>query len=416
MNRREKNNHLIISISLGLGLIWALLCLLSIEPALVVADADFTVTKFTDSNDGICDADCSLREAIIAANALSDFDTIDLLAGTYFLTISGAGENAAATGDLDITAPLAIIGTSSNLTIIDGGGLDRVFDIHNGSVVISSLTVRNGNAGGFVFGGGILNEANLTLTNTIISNNIAGSGGGISNSGNGVITVTNSAIITNTSSGNAGGIANFSDMTFSNSVASGNTANASGGGISSRSGGALTMTNSLISSNIADSGGGISNSGSILKITNSTISNNEAGSGGGIFSTSSSDLTVTNSTVSDNSGDGISNFSSRLTVINSTVSGNTSSSGSGIANFSNGIVTMTNSTVSNNIFSILGSGINNFSGVVTLKNTIVANNTTDDCLGTITSNGHNLDRDNTCNLTAAGDLADANPILGAITE
>ncbi|MCA9978562.1 MAG: CSLREA domain-containing protein, partial [Anaerolineales bacterium] len=29
--------------------------------------ASFTVTKLTDSNDGVCDTDCSLREAIIAA-------------------------------------------------------------------------------------------------------------------------------------------------------------------------------------------------------------------------------------------------------------------------------------------------------------------------------------------------------------
>ena len=34
-----------------------------------VQAATFTVTKTTDTNDGSCNADCSLREAIIAANA-----------------------------------------------------------------------------------------------------------------------------------------------------------------------------------------------------------------------------------------------------------------------------------------------------------------------------------------------------------
>ena len=34
-----------------------------------VQAAVFTVTKPFDTNDGVCDADCSLREAITAANA-----------------------------------------------------------------------------------------------------------------------------------------------------------------------------------------------------------------------------------------------------------------------------------------------------------------------------------------------------------
>ena len=35
-----------------------------------VQAATFTVTKTADTNDGSCNADCSLREAIVAANAL----------------------------------------------------------------------------------------------------------------------------------------------------------------------------------------------------------------------------------------------------------------------------------------------------------------------------------------------------------
>ena len=72
--------------------------------------ATFTVTKTADTNDGICDGDCSLREAIIAANANPGADTIILPAGIYTLTIPGTGEQAAATGDLDITQPVTISG------------------------------------------------------------------------------------------------------------------------------------------------------------------------------------------------------------------------------------------------------------------------------------------------------------------
>ncbi|MDW8212484.1 MAG: CSLREA domain-containing protein, partial [Roseiflexaceae bacterium] len=66
------------------------------------------VTKTADTNDGVCDTDCSLREAMIIANTLPGPDTIILPAGTYTLTIAGAGENAATTGDLDITDSVTI--------------------------------------------------------------------------------------------------------------------------------------------------------------------------------------------------------------------------------------------------------------------------------------------------------------------
>jgi CSLREA domain-containing protein len=66
--------------------------------------AGFSVTKTTDTNDGACNADCSLREAIAAANAAAGADTITLPAGTYQLTLAnvGANEDSNTTGDLDI--------------------------------------------------------------------------------------------------------------------------------------------------------------------------------------------------------------------------------------------------------------------------------------------------------------------------
>jgi CSLREA domain-containing protein len=72
--------------------------------------APFPVTKTADTNDGVCDADCSLREAIIAANLAVGADIITLPVSPYSLTIGGANENLAATGDLDITGDLTING------------------------------------------------------------------------------------------------------------------------------------------------------------------------------------------------------------------------------------------------------------------------------------------------------------------
>src|SRR3989338_1764620 len=91
--------------------------------------ATFTVSKIADTNDGVCGADCSLREAIGAANALPGADVITLPAGTYTLSIVGAGEDLNATGDLDITGDLTINGAGDTSTIIDGGAIDRVLTV-----------------------------------------------------------------------------------------------------------------------------------------------------------------------------------------------------------------------------------------------------------------------------------------------
>ena len=187
----------------GLRIICALLLVALawwLIPTSPVLAADFTVNTITDTVDaapgnGTCaDAgnQCSLRAAIMEANALSGDDTITLADNTYKLTIAGRGEDAAATGDLDITAGgLTIVGTSAVSTIIHGGSLDRVFDLFKDSNVTfwrlfitggdnqdalsSESTVGQG-------GGGVRAwEATLTLDQVEIQNNrSANHGGGLS--------------------------------------------------------------------------------------------------------------------------------------------------------------------------------------------------------------------------------------------
>ncbi|MCK4761100.1 MAG: CSLREA domain-containing protein [Candidatus Aminicenantes bacterium] len=90
---------------------------------------------------------CSLRTAIMEANALAGTDTIIVPAGTYKLAISGADEDNCASGDLDIRSDLTIHGAGKNATIIDGDELDRVFHIKGEwTVTITNLTVQNGKA------------------------------------------------------------------------------------------------------------------------------------------------------------------------------------------------------------------------------------------------------------------------------
>ncbi len=119
--------------------------------------ATFNVTKTADTNDGTCNADCSLREAIAAANAAPDADSITLPAGTYQLTLANAGgvnEDGNATGDLDLNQSASIVGADVNTTIVQAGtntsnGIDKVFAINPVCIgpigaTLSNLTVRFG--------------------------------------------------------------------------------------------------------------------------------------------------------------------------------------------------------------------------------------------------------------------------------
>ena len=268
------------SLSLRLFVVVALTLLAAFafaSPRTSYGGSHLTVTKTADTADGTCDSDCSLREAVIAANAVPR--TITLPAGTYTLTIAGTNEDNAAKGDLDMTggAGITIIGAGAATTIIDGGALDRVFHIRSGTVSISGVTIRNGSG---VFGAGIYNNATLNLTDSTVSGNTA-------------------------TGANGGGIYNNGTMTVTNSTISGNTAGANGGGIYNTNSTTLTVTNSTISgNNSASQGGGIFNAGPVT-VTSSTISGNTSGgNGGGIMASTAfgSSVNLKDTIVAGNTG------------------------------------------------------------------------------------------------------------------
>jgi hypothetical protein len=92
----------------------------------------FVVTRRNDPTPNGCQIDdCSLREAIIAANAAPGADTIVLNEGGYILARQGEDQTAF-NGDLDITDSLTITGAGATRTTIDGNSYrtrNRVFDI-----------------------------------------------------------------------------------------------------------------------------------------------------------------------------------------------------------------------------------------------------------------------------------------------
>jgi hypothetical protein len=121
----------------------------------VSQSADLVVTRYDDpAPDGCQPGDCSFREAIIAANADTDLDRIRLSQGLYELTIPGADDDSAATGDLDILEDIEIVGTSALTTIVRQTTGDRVFDLRESTTeaTLSKLRITGGNSD---FGAGV---------------------------------------------------------------------------------------------------------------------------------------------------------------------------------------------------------------------------------------------------------------------
>lgn len=272
--------------------------------------AVFTVTKLTDSNDGLCNADCSLREAVRAANALAGMDTLSLPAGTLTLSMAGRAENMAATGDLDVLDALEIRGQGAEITLIDGNDLDRVFHNFAASVEIAELSILGGRAADQDHGGAIANEGSLTLRDIVARNNTADAGGGgIFNTD--VLLIERSTVSDNTvtaPSGNGGGIENTGDLEVVASTLSGNETqgfSGSGGGLMNLS--VAVLRNTTISGNSTlgsfGDGGGIHTSNA-LTLLNCTVHGNTAGDDGDAIGGIGFSQTFTNSLISGDCANG----------------------------------------------------------------------------------------------------------------
>lgn len=244
-----------------------------------------------DTNCALVGLECTLRAAIQQVNISADLVnniSFSLPGGsTITLMTSGVDEDAAVTGDLDITNNVNIIGNSNNLITIDGNALDRVFHIQGSVTVnISGIRISNGSLTdddglGFDDGAGLYVEGDsiLTIEDCEISNNILEDASVDPQRG--------------------GGLAVFdSDLYMSRCLVANNENNFGG-----RGGGLsivflvtdvyqVLIENSTISGNLIKNGNGSGGGVSVLyggifpdspevSVINSTITENEAGAGAG---------------------------------------------------------------------------------------------------------------------------------------
>ncbi|GEM_PF-687144 len=285
-----------------------------VNTTLDTVDASSMDGKPADSEDRV-----SLRAAIMHANSVSAGTTIVVPDGIYTLTIPGKSEDAAATGDLDLTSSqnITLIGGGAFSTIIDGQQLDRVFDISSATTAtVRGFTVRNGNT---ETGGGIENSGTLTIESTIVSANTAETaGGGVYSDG--LLTVIDSSLEENQTSSRffgigGGGLAvvgapgNTAGQTsLQNTSIVNNTSTAGGGGVFAIDA-ELALTNVTISGNTAQrgNGGGLflqsTSDSKTSSLSSVTFTQNNAliGNGGGLATdTATAQIALTNSIVADN--------------------------------------------------------------------------------------------------------------------
>ncbi|TMA93627.1 MAG: hypothetical protein E6J74_18120 [Deltaproteobacteria bacterium] len=354
-----------------------------------------TITVTTKDSRVRPDGQCSLIEAIVNANADAAFfsdcepgsgpDTIVLPTKGNVSVRAQYDNTYGPTGLPLITSQITIEGNGARIR--GQGNTFRLFAVGNSG----DLALQNVNlSGGSSFnGGGVFNNGTLTIQDSTISGN---TGDGVSNHGS--LTIENSTISGNK---NGAGVSN-GGLVLRNSASSQSPFKTgpfcfhyysfyyySGVYCYYNYSGALTITNSTISKN---SGGGISNKSGTVTIANSNIEGNGArirgqGNTFRLFAVGNSggDLSIANSTISKNSaqrGGGIFNRGT-FTIENSTISGNKAGDdGGGIFNASNhnapaGDLSIVDSTISENRAKDAGGGLFN-DGSLTMSNTVISNN------------------------------------------
>ncbi|WP_271105280.1 CSLREA domain-containing protein [Pseudomonas tohonis] len=306
---------------------------------------DIRVSKTGDSDDGVCNADCSLREAIAYAAAQPGGHRIQLAEGRYVLDPGGAARAGADDG-LVVSGELTLVGAGAGKTLLDGGRHGRLFSVSEGARLhLEQLSLRNGRSA--TRGGALLNEGETTLEHVELRDNQVyaidpgpdhGWGGAIANYGwldiRSSHLVDNQAFSETTDEVRGGGLYNAGQLRMRNSTLEHNNSsngvdNGFGGGLYNQ--GFADIARSTLVRNSQGEGGlgaAILNTG-VLRLVNSTLSNNPTYFGRGVLVNGrpqgqggeGAQALLGNVTIAGNGNYGLMNFAS-MAVRNSLVAGN----------------------------------------------------------------------------------------------
>jgi predicted outer membrane repeat protein len=238
-----------------------------------------------------------------------------------------------------------------------GGGIETdgsgTVVVKNGSLIQGNSALNQG--GGLYLDAIGTQSANLTMTNTLVTNNAAtgsgtGTGGGISNAGNGIVSITGSTIANNLSASTGGGysdVGGLGNLVLLNSLFVGNSAVGNGGGLFV-TGSRESITSSAIQNNHSgDLGGGLFAGGTLVYVLDSTFSGNTSSSSGGAIEMETSGAganasAITNTTIAFNralnngggaNGGGVDasgSFTGDLLLEGDTITNNLATNGGGI--------------------------------------------------------------------------------------
>lgn len=306
------------------------------------------LTTFTPDILAMDGAAGSLRAAVIAANANGQDDVIELTSGYWKVVLPNAvgQENAAATGDFDLTEvgkTITVQGAGVGKTILDGNNVDRLFQVMPGvRAVFRNLTITDGLArdDGFdnslpthrpAAGAAILgNNSDIVIDNVELFQNRAlgalgleggdgrrAQGGALSVNG-GTLTIVNSRLINNFAVGGdgsegkngrngvSGGSKSQADGEQGNDGGNGGTAF---GGAIYAFGSQITITGSVLNENNAFGGnggnGGDGGAGAAGGDGGHAGNGGEGGwSQGGAIHLDSGTMTITNSSLNQNAAEG----------------------------------------------------------------------------------------------------------------
>lgn len=271
----------------------------------------YSVNRINDHAPNGCQRkDCTLREAVIAANTRPGFDQIVLRSGkTYRLFRTGVDEDLSLTGDLDVTDDTLIRVDRRRRATINAGGIDRAVETF-AQAILRKLVIRNGDT---TTGDPNLNQqdggavrstvGSLKLVNTVLAASHAGDdGGGAASTGTRFVAIR-SVIRGSEADDQGGGLYLDGDSSLlSNTTVASNRAGDEAGGILAEQ--PLTIKASTIVRNFTlDDGAGLSIRGEALLLNSTIALNTSEESGGGIEAISGGQVTLASTTIARNKAD-----------------------------------------------------------------------------------------------------------------